>query len=231
MLSLMSESNRSSSERWQAATQHIAAAAREVLADMVRIDEEDAELDRRKAELDAERKAILPQARHLAQLLQGWGLAQPDDAEGIGAELAQKVQASQTVAVDAKLSWNVQPMNTREAVLKFVGQKNEVFGTSEIVDGVLAMGVDSQSATTRSLLSKMAKEGQLIKVGRGQYRLGNVDTTSPASSEAEVGLFDDDEADEDQDATERFERLPEADKWQLSREWDDAHREEMAEES
>lgn len=83
---------------------------------------------------------------------------------------------SYAVAVEVRRSntFDASEGSTREAILHVLASEPRVFETHEIVDGVQELGVNSQAATTRSLLSKMAEAKQVERVRRGLYREARV---------------------------------------------------------
>jgi len=63
------------------------------------------------------------------------------------------------------------PKSIRVHVLDMLAAENRDFGLAEIIDRVHAAGIQAHDDAVRSITIKLMKDGQVERVGRGQYRL------------------------------------------------------------
>lgn len=133
------------------------------------------ELDRQDTEIDA---AIAALDAVLALT------PQPDS----GADLYYQGPSGAAMAVQIKSREPKDtPASVRTAIARLLSSERRPFETAEIVGRVAEFGaVEVQPATTRSILAKMHKSGEVEQVKRGLYRLARPTTSSPSGADAEV---------------------------------------------
>jgi hypothetical protein len=118
------------------------------------------ELDRRDAEIETAINALDAVI----------SLAQPPDA---GADLYVPGPDGQPVAVQLKTHREPRnsPTSVRSAIARLLSSERRPFETAEIVQRVAEFGaVEVQAATTRSILAKMHRSGEIEQIKRGLYR-------------------------------------------------------------
>lgn len=125
---------------------------------------------------EREQRAVDDFERQLAELVAAEAaleavLAQPDS----GADMFVRMPNGDWGAVQVKAAREAPtsdntPTSTRGAILRLLASDPRPFETHEIVERVPEFGADSQAATTRSILAKMHKRGEVEQVKRGVYR-------------------------------------------------------------
>lgn len=80
------------------------------------------------------------------------------------------------------------PKSIRVHVLDMLAAEDRDFGLAEIVDNIHAAGIQAHDDAVRSITIKLMKDGQVERVGRGQYRLARRGTAT--STSAPVGPAD-----------------------------------------
>jgi hypothetical protein len=81
------------------------------------------------------------------------------------------------------------PASVRTAITRLLSSERRPFETAEVVERVAEFGaVEVQAATTRSILAKMHKSGEVQQVKRGLYRIARRDVFIASSSDPAIGV-------------------------------------------
>lgn len=82
------------------------------------------------------------------------------------------------------------PKSIRVHVLDMLAAEDRDFGLAEMIDNIHAAGIQAHDDAVRSITIKLMKDGQVERVGRGQYRLARRGNPSATGTSAPVGPAD-----------------------------------------
>lgn len=106
-----------------------------------------------------------------------------DTAHQVPSGSAARAKKGPARGAAARKATRKAPKSIRVHVLEMLGAEDREFGLAEIIDRIHGAGIQAHDDAVRSITIKLMKDGQVERVGRGQYRLARREAAGAGPSD------------------------------------------------